>query len=155
MASRTAAVPCPNAANHTSHPSGYVADSNWADDAMLVADVQRCGGCGRYELWVPKRPDLRIAVDWPPPDCDWGSCDQEGVAERLHPGNDTTPAVWLPVCKTHTGVHPERPKASRGQCSACGKEYALTTAGLVRAHDNGWNRCAGSGRAPKAVDTDG
>lgn len=141
--------PCPDAAGHTPHPTGYVANSNWADDAMVVADVEKCAGCDLFEVWVPKRPDLRIAVDWPPPDCDWGNCDQEGVAERLHPGDANTPAVWLPVCKTHTGVKTRRPSPGRGQCTGCGKDYALSTAGVLRAHDNGWNRCTGSGRPPR------
>jgi hypothetical protein len=154
-----AAAPCPNEANHTPHPKGYVAHSNWADDAMLVADQQRCDGCGRHEIWVPKRPDLRIAANWPPGTCDWGGCDDDGVAERYCPEvqlsdtDDTRPGTWLAVCRRHTGLRPRRASPGRGTCVGCDREYALTLGGLIRAHDHGVNRCVGSWRAPREVTT--
>lgn len=60
------------------------------------------------------------------------------------------PGRWLAVCRTHTGIKPRRPSPARGPCSTCGKEYALSATGLVRAHDKGWDRCVGSGRPPQA-----
>ncbi|HZN71228.1 MAG TPA: hypothetical protein VFC00_06040 [Micromonosporaceae bacterium] len=146
---------CPNVTDHTPRPADYVGHSNWADDALLVADQAKCGGCGRYEIWTPKRSDLRIAVDWPPGTCDWGGCDADGVAERFWPqvelsgSGEVRPGRWLPVCVTHTGLRKRRPAPARGRCSGCGTEYALSTAGLVRAHNHGWQRCVGSGRAPE------
>lgn len=113
MAKRTrpdGAEPCPNAANHTPHPTGYIAHASWADDALTVADQRVCPGCGRWEIWVPKRPDLRIALDWPPPICDRGGCDEDGVAERFRPEVEVSttgeirPGRWLPVCRVHTGL---------------------------------------------------
>ena len=95
---------CPNVAAHTPHPVGYVSHSNWADDALLVADQKECHGGRRWAIWVPKRPDLRIAKDWPPAPCDWGGCDAEDVAERFDP----TLREWLPVCVQHTGVEVSR-----------------------------------------------
>jgi hypothetical protein len=98
---------CPNAANHQPHPSGYVACSNWADDSLLVATQKRCLGCGGLELWVPKRPDLRLAVfsvERRLVFCGWGrysdgaTCGAEAVAERL------SGEAWVAVCADHTGV---------------------------------------------------
>ncbi len=143
---RDITMSCPNEANHTPHPTGYISNSNWADDAMVVADQKRCDGCGLFAIWVPKRPDLRIAVNWPPTDCDWGGCDEEGVAERFWPevelatNGEVRPGRWLPVCRVHTGIRERRPPPGRGHCSNCGKDYALSTAGRVRAHDAGWDR---------------
>ncbi len=155
MKSTRIATPCPNDANHTPHPAGYIALADWADDALVVADNVYCEGCGQPVIWTPKRADLRIAVDWPPGTCDWGGCDEDAVAERFWPqvelatSGELRAGAWLPVCRTHTGLKPRRPLSERGQCSGCGKQYALSTAGLVRAHDHGWNRCVGSGRAPR------
>lgn len=101
---------CPNAANHQPHPSGYISCSDWADDALIVADQQECAGCGRLEIWVPKRADLRIAADWPPPVCDWGGCDADGVAERFWPevqlpvDGELRVGRWLSVCAEHAEV---------------------------------------------------
>lgn len=75
--------------------------------------------------------------------CDWGSCDDEAVALR-----DSDEHGWLPVCTRHTGKRERRPSPGRGVCRHCGKEWALTTAGRLRAHDRGLNRCPGSGRPP-------
>lgn len=94
-------VTCPNAAAHQWHPSSYIAHSWWADCATLVATQKRCPGCNGWEIWAPKRPDLRIAANWPPPDCDWGDCCAEGVAERLWQDR------WLPVCVLHTEMVPD------------------------------------------------
>lgn len=84
---------CPNAALHEPHPTGYVAHAGWADNALQVADQKKCSGCGGWEIWVPKRPDLRIAQTWG--DC---GCGAEGVGERLIDGE------WRAVCGTHLGL---------------------------------------------------
>lgn len=48
--------PCPDAARHTPHPSGYVSHGMWAEQ-MLQTHVQRvCSGCGRLEIWIPRTP---------------------------------------------------------------------------------------------------
>lgn len=147
-------IPCPNEANHTRHPNGYIAHSDWAADASLIATQSECEGCGRWEIWTPKRADLRIAEEWPPPSCDWGSCDEEGVAERFWPEvelsttGEVRPGRWLPVCAKHTGVKERRSSPGKAPCVGCGRDYALTTAGLIRAHDHVWERCVGAGRAP-------
>jgi hypothetical protein len=96
--------PCPNAANHAPRPTGYA--PHWADDALLVADQSRCPGCGRWAVWTPKRPDLRIAPGWPPGTCDWGGCDGDGVAERYAAPFD----AWLPVCADHLTTDPKEPQ---------------------------------------------
>lgn len=143
--SSPAATACPNVADHTPHPTGYVSHSAWAADAMAVADQRICAGCERWAIWVPRRQDLRIAVNWPPSTCDWGSCDGEGAAERLNP--DT--GEWLPVCRTHVGPVPRRRSPGRGNCGSCSRSYALTAEGLLRTHNHGWERCVGSGQAPR------
>ena len=75
--------------------------------------------------------------------CDWGGCDEYATAERFHADHG-----WLTVCDTH-GARPSRPKATRGRCAHCGKDYALSVGGLVRAHDNGFaTRCPGSAKPP-------
>lgn len=102
MTRRLAAVttaPCPNAGNHQWHPDGYSAHSGWADKALVVADQERCPGCDGWEIWVPKRPDLRIAEHWLA-DCDWGGCDTECVGERFA----VELGEWLPVCEVHAEV---------------------------------------------------
>ena len=48
--------PCPDAARHTPHPTGYIGHSCWAEQ-MLQTHVQRvCSGCGGWEIWIPKDP---------------------------------------------------------------------------------------------------
>jgi hypothetical protein len=93
------AVPeCPNAAAHEWHPTRYVSHSGWADRALLVADQERCPGCGGWEIWVPKRPDLRIAADWTA-QCGWDGCESECVGDRR-----VEPHVWVPACAEHAEV---------------------------------------------------
>lgn len=149
VAKTAPAPPCPNEANHAWHPTGYASHSNWADDAMLVANQSECPGCGGWDIWTPKRKDLRIALDWPPPSCDWGGCDAEGVAERYC----CELGAWLPVCRAHTGVKERRPSPGRADCSACGKNLTLPVEGKLRAHDKprGMVRCPGSGKDPGEV----
>lgn len=80
--------------------------------------------------------------------CDWGGCDGGAVAERY--AADLT--AWLPVCDRHTGPTPRRGAYPRGTCPVCGTDHALSTAGLVRAHDRGFAiRCPGSGQPPAPI----
>ena len=128
---------------HTPALLSPVGAANWREDASAVADPGLCA-CG-VEAWRPRRLDLRVAADWPPPSCDWGGCDGDGVAERYCPEM----ALWLPVCRVHTGLRVRRPSPGRGDCSVCGAEYTLSVLGLVRVHDRGFAvRCPGGGRAP-------
>ncbi len=46
--------PCPNAANHTPHPSGYVAHGEWAERMLKTHKQERCPGCGLWATRVPK-----------------------------------------------------------------------------------------------------
>lgn len=45
---------CPNAAQHTPQPSGYVALSEWADDMLKTHDQEKCPACGRPLIWRPR-----------------------------------------------------------------------------------------------------
>ncbi len=47
---------CSNAANHTAHPTGYIAASMWADemmDAGWTQDAPCPGECGKWNVWTP------------------------------------------------------------------------------------------------------
>lgn len=45
---------CPNEAQHTLGPDGYVAWSEWARKKRETHDQVRCDGCGLSHIWVPK-----------------------------------------------------------------------------------------------------
>lgn len=47
---------CPNAVQHTPHPVGYVAHSDWADQMLKTHRQKRCDGCGILNIWEPKDP---------------------------------------------------------------------------------------------------
>ena len=49
--------PCPNNANHTPSPAGYLAWFKWAEKMMQTHDQTICPGCGLWKLWVPKEGD--------------------------------------------------------------------------------------------------
>jgi hypothetical protein len=53
---RRKAVPecCPNAAEHTDGPSGYVAWFEWAARAAKKSKQTRCPGCGLFKIWTPR-----------------------------------------------------------------------------------------------------
>jgi len=70
--------------------------------------------------------------------CDWGGCDEVAVAERQSPEHG-----WLPVCGRH-GMRQRRPSPGRARCSTCGKDYALSVAGLLPLHRHGFDTCSGS-----------
>lgn len=46
---------CPNAADHTPCPGGYVAWHAWAAATAKTHTQRVCDGCGRWNIWVPKR----------------------------------------------------------------------------------------------------
>lgn len=71
--------------------------------------------------------------------CDWGGCDDVATAERYDAGHG-----WLPVCEHHEGK-PARRSPGKRMCPVCATEYALNVDGRIRAHDQGWDRCPGSG----------
>ena len=45
---------CPNEANHTPAPTGYLPYAAWADRMHRTHKQQKCPGCGLYVIWVPK-----------------------------------------------------------------------------------------------------
>jgi hypothetical protein len=47
---------CPNAAEHTPAPSGYVSWHEWAKRMGKTHHQQRCPGCDLLKIWVPKSP---------------------------------------------------------------------------------------------------
>lgn len=55
---------CPNAADHTPHPAGYLAHQMWADEMMAAGREQTLcpGGCGKYAVWTgPPLPAGAVA----------------------------------------------------------------------------------------------
>lgn len=45
---------CPNRANHTPCPEGYIQWHAWAEKMGKTHYQVTCHGCGRYAIWVPK-----------------------------------------------------------------------------------------------------
>lgn len=45
---------CPNAAQHTPSPDGYLAWHEWAEEKAKTHTQIKCSGCGLYAIWVPK-----------------------------------------------------------------------------------------------------
>ena len=53
---------CPNRAEHTYGPAGYVDWDEWAAKMTRQRRQQTaCPGCGRFLIWRPK-PDLEVAT---------------------------------------------------------------------------------------------
>lgn len=46
---------CPNAKQHTPAPKGYIEWHEWARRKGKTHRQQKCPGCDRYEIWVPKK----------------------------------------------------------------------------------------------------
>lgn len=46
---------CPNAAQHTPQPDGYLAWHEWADKKSKTHYQIKCPGCDLYAIWVPKK----------------------------------------------------------------------------------------------------
>jgi len=53
---KTAAKACPNAAEHTEGPSGYVSWFEWAGRMQRTHRQTRCPGCRLYKIWAPRKP---------------------------------------------------------------------------------------------------
>jgi len=47
---------CPNIADHTPSPRGYVEWHGWAARMQRTHVTRRCPGCGLYKIWVPRSP---------------------------------------------------------------------------------------------------
>lgn len=45
---------CPNVANHTEGPDGYIAASNWAEEMAETHDQSQCPGCRYWVIWTQK-----------------------------------------------------------------------------------------------------
>lgn len=50
---RASAQPCPNGADHTPAPAGYLAWHEWAETMSATHQQQRCPGCGLLAIWEP------------------------------------------------------------------------------------------------------
>lgn len=46
---------CPNFADHTPCPEGYIQWHAWADKMARTHRARKCSGCGLYKIWEPKR----------------------------------------------------------------------------------------------------
>jgi hypothetical protein len=66
LGSRTA-VPvgpaCPNQAEHTPCPTGYVNWWSWAERMNRTHGQRQCEGCGRWAIWY-ERPPGELAPCW-------------------------------------------------------------------------------------------
>lgn len=45
---------CPNVYDHTPCPDGYVQWHAWAKKMCRTHKQEKCSGCGRLSIWVPK-----------------------------------------------------------------------------------------------------
>ncbi len=45
---------CPNAAEHTPRPDGFLAWHAWAERMSRTHRQTRCKGCDLYKIWVPR-----------------------------------------------------------------------------------------------------
>lgn len=45
---------CPNQAEHTPAPSGYLGWWSWAERMNRTHGQRRCEGCGRWAIWYPR-----------------------------------------------------------------------------------------------------
>jgi hypothetical protein len=45
---------CPDKANHTPCPSGYIHWHEWAEKKIRTHKSTRCPICGLYAIWVPR-----------------------------------------------------------------------------------------------------
>lgn len=46
---------CPNRAQHTKCPEGYLQWHAWAEGMGKTHRVKRCPGCELWVIWVPKK----------------------------------------------------------------------------------------------------
>jgi hypothetical protein len=45
---------CPNRANHTPCPTGYLQRYEWAQEMLKTHGQVQCPGCELWAIWVPK-----------------------------------------------------------------------------------------------------
>jgi hypothetical protein len=48
-------VLCPHFEDHTPCPDGYIQWHAWAEKMSKTHRQVKCGGCGRYSIWVPRK----------------------------------------------------------------------------------------------------
>lgn len=48
---------CPHAEDHTACPEGYIQWHAWAEEMAKTHKQIKCGECGRYSIWIPKKDD--------------------------------------------------------------------------------------------------
>lgn len=48
-------VLCPHFEDHTPQPEGYIQWHAWAEQMGKTHRQVKCGGCGRYSIWVPRK----------------------------------------------------------------------------------------------------
>jgi hypothetical protein len=53
---------CPNLANHTPMPDGYLARQERAEELMRTHRQTRCPGCGLWAIWVPKGQPATVVM---------------------------------------------------------------------------------------------
>lgn len=56
-------IPCPNLAFHTPHPDGYLGHLAWAREMSKTHRQKRCGACGLWVIWVPRKGATRAALN--------------------------------------------------------------------------------------------
>lgn len=56
---------CPNAANHTPDPEGYLQWHAWAARMARTHRQVQCADCGRLAIWIPKKKTLATLIPTP------------------------------------------------------------------------------------------
>ena len=54
---------CPNSANHTPAPRGYLAWHEWAERMSQTHEQRRCEVCGLWVVWVERSGNPGELVD--------------------------------------------------------------------------------------------
>lgn len=49
---------CPNVANHTPSPRGYMAAVRWAERMRVTHVQQQCPDCGRWAIWEERKDTI-------------------------------------------------------------------------------------------------
>lgn len=60
---RTSEPPCPNEAEHTPAPQGYLEWWSWCERMNRTHEQRECEGCGTWAIWYP-RPAGMLACCW-------------------------------------------------------------------------------------------
>lgn len=56
---------CPNFEDHAISPEGYIQWHHWAEQMSTTHRQEKCHGCGRYVIWVPKPIRAELAKERP------------------------------------------------------------------------------------------